>query len=236
VGRVGIEPSLARGIADGLTDWTIGVAPLVDRIRLVKSPDVVAMIRRASHYADRGVEALLAAADHGAAAAEGFAGTGALSRAVLREVDDWEVLTTRVLLATWAAPRSARPRSIPDLNDRLRKGPHIALSLVRVNGYAAASERTFFTAALSPEVRRAFGAMEQARGIAFQMIRPGVACGEVDQATNSCVRRGTRARIAGSTAPGTESDWVTTRPPGSPIGAPTCSPRTWSSASSPGFI
>jgi Xaa-Pro dipeptidase len=186
--RLGIEPSLRRDIADERRDLSVDVAPLVEGLRLVKSPEEVAMIRRAAHYADRGVEELLAAAYRGASVAEGFARTGALSRAIIREVADWEILTTRVLLATWAAPRSAQPHSVPDLNHRLREGPHVALSFLRVNGYAAESERTFFTATPSPEDRRTFRAMEEARALAFGMIRPGVACGEVDAAVNEFLR------------------------------------------------
>jgi Xaa-Pro aminopeptidase len=109
--RVGIEPSLRRDIADELRDLPVDVAPLVEALRLVKSPGEVAMIRRAAQYADRGVEELLAAAYHSATVAEGFARTGALSRAIIRQVADWEILTTRVLLATWAASRSAQHRA-----------------------------------------------------------------------------------------------------------------------------
>jgi Xaa-Pro dipeptidase len=186
--RVGIEPSLRRDIADELRNLTVEVAPLVEGLRMIKSPDEVAMIRRAAHYADRGVAELLATAYLGATVAEGFARTGALSRAIVRQVADWEMLTTRVLLATWAAPWSARPHSIPDLNHRLRDGAHVALSFLRVNGYAAESERTFFTARPSPESRRAFRAMEEARALAFRMIRPGVACGELDAAVSEFLR------------------------------------------------
>jgi Xaa-Pro dipeptidase len=186
--RVGIEPSLRRDIADELRDLSVDVAPLVEGLRLVKSSEEVAMIRRAAHYADRGVAELLAAAYRGATVAEGFARTGALSKAIMSEVDDWEILTTKVLMATWAAPQSARPHSIPDLNDRLGEGPHVALSVLRVNGYAAESERTFFTARPSPESWRAFRAMEQARALACRMIRPGVACGELDAAVSEFLR------------------------------------------------
>ncbi len=215
--RVGIEPSLRRDIADELRDLSVDVAPLVEGLRLVKSPDEVGMIRRAAHYADRGVEELLAAAYRGASVAEGFARTGALSRAIIRQVADWEILTTRVLLATWAAPWSAQPHSIPDLNHRLRDGPHVALSFLRVNGYAAESERTFFTAVPSPEDRRAFGAMERRGGSPSRWSAPASpAARSIWPSTNSSAPRGTRARIAGSTAPGTGSDWVTTRRPGSP--------------------
>jgi Xaa-Pro dipeptidase len=186
--RIGIEPSLRRDIADELRDLSVEVAPLVEGLRLVKSPDEIAMIRRAARYADRGVEELLAAAYRGATVAEGFARTGVLSRAIIRQVADWDILTTRVLLATWAAPHSAQPHSIPDVSDRLCEGAHVALSLLRVNGYAAESERTFFTARPSPECQRAFGAMEAARALAFRMIRPGVACADLDAAVNEFLR------------------------------------------------
>jgi Xaa-Pro dipeptidase len=147
------------------------VLPLVDAMRRVKSPAEVAMIRRASGYADRAVEELLDASYRGATVAEGFARTGAVTRSIIRDVDRWEPLTTRVLMATWTAPRSARPHTIPALADRLGAGPHVALALTRVNGYAAESERTYFTAPPTPEMVRAFRAMIEARAIAFRMAR-----------------------------------------------------------------
>jgi Xaa-Pro aminopeptidase len=185
---IGIEPSLRRDIADELERARLTVLPLVEQLRLVKSPDEVAMIRRSASYADRGVEKLICASYFGATAAEGLAQSGALGRLILCDVDNWEVLTTRVLMATWAAPRSARPHSIPDLNDRLHGGPHVALALLRVNGYAAESERTFFTSTPSSDEKRAFRAMAEARGIAMRMIRPGLACGELNAKVNEFLR------------------------------------------------
>ncbi|MEW4570732.1 Xaa-Pro peptidase family protein [Tautonia sp. JC769] len=178
--RVGVEPTLPLGIVDEMPDQALVVAPLVERLRLVKSPAEVAMIRRAAWYADRGVERLLAASYRGATAAECFAQSGGLTRAILRDLDDFEPLTTRVLMATWAAPRSAQPHSIPDLNDRLGPGPHVALAFHRINGYAAESERTYFTVPPNAEQRRVFGAMNEARRLAFRTIRPGLPCGELD--------------------------------------------------------
>jgi len=186
--RVGVEPSLTLNVAAALRDLAPVVAPLVEKLRLVKSPGEVAMIRRAARYADRGVQQLLDASYRGATVAEGFARTGAVTRAIIREVGDWEPLTTRVLMATWAAPRSAQPHSVPALGDRLGAGSHVALAFLRVNGYAAESERTYFTARPNPEMKRAFRAMEEARKVAFGMIRPGIACGEIDAAVNEFLR------------------------------------------------
>jgi Xaa-Pro dipeptidase len=186
--RIGVEPSLRGDIVEALRELSPDALPLVERLRLVKSPGEVAMIRQAAHYAEWAVGQLLGASYPGAAVAEGFARTGAVTRKIIREVEDWEILTTRVLMATWAAPRSARPHSIPALGDRLRGGPHVALALLRVNGYAAESERTYFTTSPTAEMRRAYRAMLEARSIAFRMIRPGVACSEIDGAVGDFLK------------------------------------------------
>jgi Xaa-Pro dipeptidase len=165
------------------------VEPLLEQMRLVKSPTEIEMIRRAAGYADLGVEHLLAASYKGSTVAEGFARTRQVTSRIIRQTPDWDPITTRVLMATWSAPRSAMPHSIPHLADRLKGGPHVALVLTRVNGYAAESERTYFTQRPSAESRHAFHAMREARRMAFAMLRPGVSCAEIDQTVNSFLAR-----------------------------------------------
>jgi len=186
---VGVEPTLRQEIADQLRGYSVRTEPLVEQLRLVKTSIEVNMIRRAARYADLGVERLLAASYFGATVAEGFAETRAVTSRIMREVYDWEPLTTKVVMATWAAPCSGMPHSVPDLNDRLCAGPHVALVLTRVNGYAAESERTYFTASPSDEARKAFAAMLEARRIAFGLIRPGASCSELDGRVNEFLRK-----------------------------------------------
>jgi Xaa-Pro dipeptidase len=186
---VGVEPTLRQELSDQLRGYSLRTEPLVERLRLVKTSREVDMIRRAARYADLGVERLLAASYYGATVAEGFAETRTVTSRIVREIDDWEPLTTKVVMATWAAPWSAMPHSLPDLTDRLCGGPHVALVLTRVNGYAAESERTYFTAAPSSEARNGFAAMMEARRIAFDLIRPGVSCSELDGHVNEFLRK-----------------------------------------------
>ena len=161
--QVGVEPTLPLEISQELRDFSLQAEPLVER--------------------------LLAASYYGSTVAEGFAETRVVTSRIIREVADWEPLTTKVTMATWPAPESAMPHSVPNLNSRLLEGPHVALALTRINGYAAETERTYFTAPPSSEVARTFAAMMEARRIAFEMIRPGVRCAELDATINEFLRR-----------------------------------------------
>ncbi|UVH60651.1 Xaa-Pro peptidase family protein [Variovorax paradoxus] len=158
---------------------------LLSDIRMVKSEWEIEQIERAARYADWGVQQVMRAAWHGGSVAETYAPTQSLMRKIIREVPDWDALATKVIAAAWPAPLSAEPHSIPRLGDRLRAGPHVAMVLTRVNGYAAESERTFFTTCPTGQERKMFATMTRAREIAFEMIRPGVGCAEIDASVNA---------------------------------------------------
>ncbi len=184
-GRIGVEASLRLDIAGELQELSPVALTLIESLRLIKSEAEIAMIRQAARYADLAVQQLLDAAYRDATVAEGFARTGRITRSIIRDSPDWDPLTNRVLMATWAAPRSAQPHSIPSPRDRLGRGPHVALAFLRVNGYAAESERTFFTVRPDAKTRSVFQAMLEARKLALKMVRPGIPCGDIDDAVNA---------------------------------------------------
>jgi Xaa-Pro dipeptidase len=180
--HIGIEPSLSYELVRRLDGLRLCPSSLLDGLRATKSPREIELIRHASRFAVLGVQRLLAASYRGSTVAEGFAETGSVVREMIAEVEDWEPISNRVLIATWAAPRSAQPHSIPRLTDRLGPGPHVAVALTAVRGYAAECERTYFTSKPTAEVRRAFDVMMKARELAFDMARPGTACCRLDAA------------------------------------------------------
>ena len=180
--KIAVEPSLRAEISDGLSDLSLRPTPLIEQLRVVKSPAEVEIIRRAASCAELGIKRLLAASYYGSWVVEGFVETRTVMKRIIRESDDFNPLLTKVLMGTWAAPRSALPHSIPKLDDPLLEGPHVALALTTLEGYAAECERTYFTARPGQEVRRAFDAMLEARRIALGMVRPGVPCGDIDAA------------------------------------------------------
>lgn len=179
---LGVEPSLPQAIGVHLAWLSPRVLPLVEGLRQVKSPAEVAMLRTAARYADRTVERILRVSYYGASELEVFAQSRAVQAQIMKEVG-YEPLTTSVLAATWPAPLSAQPHGVPGIGDRLREGPHIALGFLRVNGYAAECERTYFLTPPTAQVREAFAAILEARRRAFALVRPGVPCAAVDRAT-----------------------------------------------------
>jgi Xaa-Pro dipeptidase len=153
-------------------------------LRRVKSAWEIARIRVAAKYADWIVLKMLDASYFGATVAEAFAAAGSVQRKMIRELPDFDALATRSLFAPWPAPLSAEPHSVPGARMKLERGPHVALALTRVNGYAAECERTFFTTAPSPEERERFELMQAARALGVRLARPGASCHAIDAAVN----------------------------------------------------
>ena len=188
ISQLGIEPSLPQEVSRHLSGFLPQVLPLMEELRLVKSPVEVEKVRQAAHYADLGVQKTIAASYYGVSELELFAQGRGVQIRIMKDTE-YDVLTTSVLFGAWPAPLSAQPHGVPTIADRLKDGPHIALSLLRVNGYAAECERTYFLAPPVPAVQKAFAAMQEARRRAFALVRPGVGCAEVDAAANEYLRR-----------------------------------------------
>jgi Xaa-Pro dipeptidase len=153
---------------------------LLEPLRMVKSTLEVAKVERAAGYAVWGVEQLLQSAYAGATVLEGYMTTQALRRRIIQREPHFDALATSVLAAPWPAPLSSEPHAVPDARMTLDRGPHVALVLTRVNGYAAECERTFFTHPPTAEEKRLFELMLEARRLAFSRVRPGAPCAEID--------------------------------------------------------
>lgn len=188
VERIGVEPGLSQEISTQLPDGEVIVLPLIEELRLVKSPAEVAMIRQAAHYADEAVRRVIATAYYGVSELELFSQGRAVQTQIIKEVG-YDVLTTSILAGAWPAPMSAQPHSVPKVTDRLEEGPHIALALMRVNGYVAECERTFFLKPPIKDVIAAFKTMLEARRMAFELVRPGASCAEIDCRTREFLQK-----------------------------------------------
>ena len=187
VTSLGVEPSLTQEIAVELADFLPHPLPLVEELRLIKSPAEIQMLRQTAQYADLAVELVLGASYYGVSEIELFSQGRSVQTRMIKE-NPYDALASNVLVWAAPAPLNVQPHGVPSVGDRLRQGPHTAMSLVRLNGYAAECERTYFLAPPTADMKAAFAAMLEARQRAFTLVRPGVPCAEIDRAANEFLR------------------------------------------------
>ena len=185
--HLGVEPSLIQEIAVQLSPFGPVVHPLVETLRLVKSRAEVRMLRQAAYFAWKGMEAIIKASYHGVSEIEIFSLGRSVQMEIIRKTA-FDPLNTNVLTAAWPARLGLQPHGIPLIDDRLKDGPHIALSFMRVNGYGAECERTFFVETPTDEMKAMFETMQEARRRALILVKPGIPCEEIDQAANGFLK------------------------------------------------
>jgi len=187
---IGIEmsiPVMNREHIEAALGDILKAAKLVDNLRLVKSPAELEMIRDASRYSDQGMELIINNAYYGVSVLEMFSLSKKIQLDVIK-TGFFDPLQTEFLTACWHAPFSSKPHGVPPINGKLKDGPLAAMSYLRVNGYAAECERTFFLSEPDEKVKQMFADMREARKRAFGMIRPGVSCSDVDKAAMDYLR------------------------------------------------
>ncbi len=181
VKKLGVEPEITGHIMDRLKEVSQVLSPVLEQMRQVKTPDEIKMISRTAAYADIGMKEILNASYSGATVVEIFSRSRAIQARVIRETD-YDPMESTFLTASWPAPFSAQPHGIPKVDDRMGKGPLVAISYLRVNGYAAEVERTYFHHPPTKEEQDIFNVMMQARALGVSMISPGICCHDIDQA------------------------------------------------------
>lgn len=154
----------------------------VEELRWVKSQTEIELIRRASHYCDLAIAELNNGAYYGMSELEVFSIGRSIQQRLIKETD-FDYLSSNVLVAAWPSRISYQPHGIPKVEDELVEGSHISLAFLRVNGYAAELERTFFTSPPTKDQKDIFALMLEARARSYQSLKAGVSAEEVDWAS-----------------------------------------------------
>jgi Xaa-Pro aminopeptidase len=158
------------------------LSDLLEKLRWIKSPAEIGLIRRAAHYCDLAIAELNKTAYYGMSELEVLAIGKDIQKKVIIETD-FDYLSSNFLVAAWPSRISFQPHGVPKIDDALVGGSHISLAFLRVNGYAAELERTFFTAQPTNEQKEIFELMLEARKKSFEVLKAGVIAEEVDMAS-----------------------------------------------------
>jgi Xaa-Pro aminopeptidase len=177
---IGVEMSITGELLVALAEWSPQVLPFVEQLRMIKSPTEIAAVRKAAKYSDKGLKLAMKFAHLGGTISETDRANALLRDEITREEGYLDPYISSVWQGIWAAPYSAQPHRFPEPEDTLIEGPNVGLSFLRVNGYSAETERTFFVAPPQPEDAEVFNTMVEAGRIGFSQLRPGVSCHDVD--------------------------------------------------------
>ena len=179
--KVGIGSKSPFEIAAFLADmdFEIQKCAIIERLRWVKSKAELQLIRRAARYCDDTINMLNQKVYFGMTELEVFSTGRTIQQRLIKETD-FDYLSTNVLVAAWPSRIAHQPHGVPTVSDVLTEGTHISLSFLRVNGYAAELERTFFTKMPTQEQKEMYALMMEARSRCYQNLRAGVTGEQVD--------------------------------------------------------
>ena len=154
---------------------------ILEEQRWVKSNTEIELIKQASRYCDISIEKLNKNAYFGMSELEVFSIGRSIQQKVIKETP-FDYLATNILVAAWPSRISYQPHGIPKVSDLLVEGSHISLAFLRINGYSAELERTFFTSKPTKEQEEAFELMMEARRRSYAVLKAGVIAEDVDLA------------------------------------------------------
>jgi len=154
---------------------------IIEEQRWIKSNSEIELIKQASKYCDISIDKLNKNAYFGMSELEVFSIGRTMQQKVIKETE-FDYLATNILVAAWPSRISYQPHGIPKVSDVLVEGSHISLAFLRVNGYSAELERTFFTSKPNKEQEEAFELMMESRRRCYAILKSGVVAEDVDLA------------------------------------------------------
>jgi len=152
--------------------------------RSIKEPEELSAIRLSAHYGDFLIEKTLEAIRPGITEIElEQAGAFALRQEVAKNLPDASVST--FMLTTSGVERTVMPHTNSSIRP-IQNGDSIILCRqVAINGYRAQCDRIGFVGPPSKEQKEYYSLVLNAHRAALDVIRPGIAALEVDQAIRS---------------------------------------------------
>jgi Xaa-Pro dipeptidase len=188
--RVGIESSLSLA-NQAVMPGRLRVADVIDEARLVKTDYEVGRIAYAAGVVDAGLARCLEQSRPGAMELTLYGEcVRHMMGQVLMEIPGANLLVSKFLCAVWPKKLSAQPHSVPGLFDTLEEGgPNVAIVTAQADGYSAEVERTYFLGRVPEGSRRVFEACLEARALACELVKPGAAAAQIDEAVLNLLKR-----------------------------------------------
>ncbi|MBZ5568214.1 MAG: Xaa-Pro peptidase family protein [Acidobacteriia bacterium] len=161
--------------------------PLVEKLRMVKDSDEIALIREAVNLGASLLDTAVRAIRPGVQEMEVAAELEYAARRAGVEAMSFETIVA-------AGPRSAMPHGVASSAAIPAHGFVVLDFGVILHGYCSDMTRTVHVGKVSAAERRMYQAVREAQQAGMDAVRAGVACGEVDRAARNVLRRAGLAR------------------------------------------
>ncbi|MBS7608495.1 MAG: Xaa-Pro peptidase family protein [Candidatus Bathyarchaeia archaeon] len=179
----------------------VDMADLVPKMRLVKSPAEVALIRESAKWANLAVSLLQEYASEGAWDVEVALAASLDTTSIMKKTlgVDFEplrnIFPVSVCFRGQIGEMSAIPHAIGTKRPIRNGDVLIAEAAVEIGGYSCELERTMIVGKPSAKQKRYFEVMVKAQEAAIQKMREGVECGEIDKASMEVFKKAGLAHL-----------------------------------------
>ena len=179
--RIGLEPTMELDIVSELNSISWSVSPLIEDIRLIKSSAEIALTRRIAGYWTTAMNNMLRHIHVGKSIPELMRIGEQITKTIYINEPGAEGYNTNAMMIYSISPNSSNPHHFSVRDDEvIPNGSTIVNSMGWVNWYNAENERTILVGEYSAQEAELFDITTQAHLMALDLIKPGVACGEVD--------------------------------------------------------
>lgn len=184
--RVGIEPLVESNMAVALGEYDWTVSPLLEDLRVIKSPAEVDLTRRIAGYWTQIMNAMLAKAKVGVPLSDLLEAAATFVEPVMSKEPQANWINTRFTQFFQCAPASGSPHHFSYRADEtLPHGPTVVNSVGAIAHYYAENERTILTGDYSQQHADLFDITCRGHQLALSLIKPGVPCADVDLAVQA---------------------------------------------------
>lgn len=184
--RVGIEPLVEVDMVTALQDYDWQSLPLLEDLRVIKSPAEVALTRRVAHYWTDIINAMLLEVKAGVPLSTLMAAAAEHTAPIMAKEKQANWINTRFTQFFQCAPASGSPHHFSYRSDEvLPDGPSIINAVGAIAHYNAENERTILTGNYTAQHAELFDLATQGQQLALDLIKPGVKCADVDSAVQN---------------------------------------------------
>ena len=184
--RVGLEPFAEADIVAELSNYQWFILALVENIRTIKSAAEIALTKRVASYWTSAMNSMLEQIHVGQSVPELMGVGGQITEQIFLKEPGADQSNTSAYMIYQIAPDSSSPHHFSmGANEVIPHGPTIINSMGCVNWYRAENERTVLVGDYTPEQAELYDIATRGQQLALDLIKPGVACAEVDCAVQA---------------------------------------------------